>query len=317
MIIRKTRIEELEAVMAIYARAAEFMAQTGNPNQWVNGYPSREIIEADIKNGVSYVVDENGSIEAVFVYIEGIDPTYDRIDNGAWKTDGIYATVHRVASAGRKKGIGRICFTWSEAQAASHGCVSLRADTHADNKVMQRVLASNGFIYCGVIYTADGAPRLAYEKPLWQSKQKGGGIAFGVASMVLGITSLLLFCTCVNFVLAILAIIFGIVQLMKHKERAFAITGIVTAVLSILLGIFLWVLLAAGMTDMTINGYSDIYEYYYGDEFDYDDYGNDHHYDGYYDAYDGDEYDYDDLYDGAQEDGARFLQLKGPHIIYR
>lgn len=308
MLVRKTRMEELEEVMAIYAHAAEFMAQTGNPKQWGNGYPPREMIEADIKNGVSYVVEENGSIEAVFAYMEGFDSTYSRIDYGAWKTSGVYAVVHRVASAGRKKGMGRVCFTWSEAQAAAHGCVSLRADTHADNKVMQHVLTANGLLYCGVIYTAEGAQRLAYEKPLLQSKQKGDGIAFGVASMVLGIISLLLFCTCVNFVLAILAVIFGVVQLVKHKERAFAVTGIVTAVISILLGILLWGTAAVGLGGITMNDYTDIYDYYYGDELD-EGYG------GYEDYYDG--YGYDDLYDGRQEDGARFLQLKDRHIIYR
>lgn len=48
---------------------------SGNPNQWVEGYPSRALIEEDIARGVSYVVDRDGVIEAVFSYIEGEDPT--------------------------------------------------------------------------------------------------------------------------------------------------------------------------------------------------------------------------------------------------
>lgn len=318
MVIRKTRIEELDEVMCIYARAAEYMAQTGNPNQWGNGYPSRELIVADIQHGASYVADVNGSIEAVFMYFEGADPTYARIDNGAWHVSGPYAVLHRIASAGRVRGIGRQCIAWCAAQASSHGCSSLRADTHMDNKVMQYVLQKSGFFYCGVVYLQDGAPRLAYERPLGQNyaqgntyaatdssyyvKQKGDGIAFGVASMVLGIISLLLFCTCANFLTGILATIFGIIQLTQHKEKLFAITGIVTAAISIVLGIFLWLTLAAGMADTARGGYDDIYDYYYGDEF-YDDIYDGDYRDDYYDGYDY--YDYFDYYD--EESGAEFL----------
>lgn len=320
MIIRKTRIEELDEVMRIYARAAEYMAQTGNPNQWGAGYPTREMIAADIAYGVSYVVDVNGSIEAVFMYFEGAEPTYARIDNGAWHVSGTYAVIHRLASAGRMRGIGRQCFAWCEAQATSHGCNSLRADTHADNRIMQRVFAQSGFAYCGVIYLPNGAPRLAYERPLGQNyvqgntyaainssyyanqrpKQKGDGVAFGVASMVLGIVSLLLFCTCGNFLTGILAIIFGIIQLTKNKDKPFAVTGIITAVISMVLGIFLWLLLAVGMSDASLNSYEDIYDYYYGDEYYDGDYRDDDYYEGY------DYYDYFDYYEG-EESGAEFL----------
>ena len=45
-------------------------------------------------------------------------------------------------------------------------CESLRADTHADNKIMQHVLEKNGFRKCGIIHLANGDPRLAYEKML-------------------------------------------------------------------------------------------------------------------------------------------------------
>ena len=40
-------------------------------------------------------------------------------------------------------------------------------------------------------------------------KEQEPGVGFGIASLVLGIISLLLFCTCINIPLAILAIVFG------------------------------------------------------------------------------------------------------------
>ncbi len=56
----------------------------------------------------------------------------------------------------------------------------------------------------------------------------------GIASMILGILSLALFCTCVNIPLSITAIILGIVQLFKAgSKKGMAITGIITSCLSI------------------------------------------------------------------------------------
>ena len=71
MMIRRAAIQDLEQIMQIYARAVQYMHASGNPNQWVAGYPSRTLIEEDIARGVSYVVDRDSVIEAVFSYIEG------------------------------------------------------------------------------------------------------------------------------------------------------------------------------------------------------------------------------------------------------
>ena len=43
-------------------------------------------------------------------------------------------------------------------------CQSLRADTHADNKIMQHLLEKNGFARCGIIHVADDSSRIAYQK---------------------------------------------------------------------------------------------------------------------------------------------------------
>lgn len=59
---------------------------------------------------------------------------------------------------------------------------------------------------------------------------------FGIASLSLGIVSLVLFCTCINVPVAILAVIFGILQLTKPEtKKGMAIGGIITAALSLFL----------------------------------------------------------------------------------
>ena len=107
----------------------------------------------------SFVCVINGELEAVFAFILGEDPTYKTIEGGHWLNDVPYGTLHRLASAGHRSGVGRLVIDW-----CLEHCESLRADTHADNKVMQHVLESNGFSRCGIIHLANGSPRIAYQK---------------------------------------------------------------------------------------------------------------------------------------------------------
>ena len=104
MEIRKTRIEELDTVMEIYAHARQFMADHGNPTQWKQTWPPREFIENDIRLGKSYVCVEGDEIAAVFYFAKEHDETYDVIYDGQWLNDEEYAVVHRIASSGKVKG---------------------------------------------------------------------------------------------------------------------------------------------------------------------------------------------------------------------
>lgn len=292
--IRRTTFGDIDTVLHIYERAVSFMRESGNPNQWGTGYPGISVVEADIRAGVSYLIEEDGVIRAVFSYIEGEDPTYREITQGAWRTVGRYGTIHRLASGGEAVGIAETCFAWCAERAREHGCVSLRADTHADNRIMQHLLVKNGFCYCGVIHLADGTARFAYERVGVAEgysyaygngggygygygsalKQKGNGTAFGIASLVLGIISLFFFCSCLNWITGILAIIFGIIQLTRYEEKGPAIGGLITAGLSL----FFSIMFSIGMLTMTgtiyeqmLNDYNYDDSYYYDDAYLYDD----------------------------------------------
>lgn len=87
-----------------------------------------------------------------------------------------------------------------------------------------------------------------YQRPA-DNRKKEPGNGFAVASMVLGLISLVLFCTGINIITAILAIIFGIVHLTKHRpEKGMAIVGIITGSFGIIAFVIYWVLIihAAG-----------------------------------------------------------------------
>ena len=157
---RGARRADLDAIMKIYARARQVMAENGNPTQWGTGFPPQELIEEDIDSNRLFVYLINGELEGVFAFILGPDSTYARIEEGRWLNDTLpYGTLHRLASAGKRPGVAAEVIAW-----CLEHCESLRADTHADNKIMQHILEQNGFTRCGIIHVADGSPRLAYQR---------------------------------------------------------------------------------------------------------------------------------------------------------
>lgn len=158
--IRQARIEDIKALMPVYDRAKVFMADHGNVSQWIDGYPSEDLIRSEIEAGHCHVCEtSDGRIAGTFCFIIGEDPTYEVIEDGQWCSPSTYGTIHRLASSGIVNGIADACISWCWSRIRN-----LRADTHADNTVMQNILSRNGFIRCGIIHTDNGSPRIAYQK---------------------------------------------------------------------------------------------------------------------------------------------------------
>ncbi|MCD8372707.1 MAG: N-acetyltransferase, partial [Clostridia bacterium] len=155
---RLATLSDLDKILDIYACAREFMKNTGNPTQWKDSEPSKETLINDIENKNLYVIEEN-EIVAAFAFIIGFDATYSYIENGEWLSDEIYGAIHRIASNGKVKGVFSTVISYCEAT-IKH----LRIDTHKDNKIMQHLISEHGFKKCGIIYTSDNTPRIAYEK---------------------------------------------------------------------------------------------------------------------------------------------------------
>lgn len=156
--IRPAEYPDLERILEVYHYAREFMIISGNPNQWGVSHPAQSILEQDIRNGNLYVMLIDEQIHGVFAFIIGEDPTYRVIYNGKWHYSEEYGTIHRVAGTGRG-GVFHSCVEF-----CSRRICHLRIDTHHDNRVMQSAIEREGFAYCGVIYVADGTPRLAYDR---------------------------------------------------------------------------------------------------------------------------------------------------------
>ena len=158
-IIRQASLNDIDSLMEIFEIARCFMKRTGNPHQWINGYPQRDFLLEEINQGHCMVcLNESNKIIATFCFIQGPDPTYSRIEEGEWISDEPYYVLHRLASDASCHGIADACISWCKQHHTG-----LRADTHSDNLIMQHLLEKHGFQRCGIIHVLNGTPRIAYQ----------------------------------------------------------------------------------------------------------------------------------------------------------
>ena len=158
MKVRKATLKDFEEIMKIYEWARGFMKETGNPTQWGEAYPSREMISDDIKKEYLYVVEDEGAVVCVFYFRIGEDESYKEIFEGDWINDKEYGVVHRIA-AKPGKSYGGFALDWCFEE-----CGNVRIDTHKDNIPMQRLLKKKGYTYCGIIYIKEYGERIAFQK---------------------------------------------------------------------------------------------------------------------------------------------------------
>ncbi len=164
--IRRAGYEDLPALLRLYAAAREFMKAQGNSTQWGGSSPAKELLEEDIRTGRLYVCERQGRLCGAFAFPVGEDPTYERIEEGAWFDHTPYGTIHRLAGDGGESGIFSECLSWCR-ERIRH----IRIDTHENNVIMRHLIEKNGFVRCGIIHVADGSPRIAYE---WIADEQKG-----------------------------------------------------------------------------------------------------------------------------------------------
>ena len=158
--VRPAQNADIPGIMAVLEAARGIMRASGNIGQWVNGYPSEDVIADDIAHGHGYVVEDGGVLEAYFAFIPSPEPTYARIIGGAWLDDAQpYHVVHRIGSTPGSHGVFEAIMSFCFSRDPN-----IRIDTHRDNLIMQHCILKAGFSYCGIIYLASGDERLAYQR---------------------------------------------------------------------------------------------------------------------------------------------------------
>ena len=165
MILRLSSEKDIDKILEIINDAKVYLRSQG-VDQWQDGYPNREVIEIDIKDSCSFVLEDEGTIMGTTVIGFDGESTYDKIYEGKWLNNDKFAVIHRMAvdKKSRNKGIADILIKNIENLVQERCIRSIKVDTHKNNKVMQNFLIKNGFIYCGIIYLQDGNERVAFEK---------------------------------------------------------------------------------------------------------------------------------------------------------
>lgn len=162
---RMAQSTDVERVVEIIRSAQRRLGERGI-DQWQNGYPNRSSVESDVARGYGRVVCREGRVVAYGALTYDGESAYDRLRGGAWLTSaGDYLTIHRlcVEDEALGEGCGRLFMEFAQGEAKGR-VVSVRVDTHPDNRIMQHLLSSLGYLYCGTV-TYESL-RLAYEKVL-------------------------------------------------------------------------------------------------------------------------------------------------------
>ena len=165
MNFRQATSRDLPTIFVILEDAIRRLGEAG-VDQWQHGYPNRARIEADVKEGIGYVIEQADEVLAYGAVLFDGEPSYRTIE-GAWLTEQEnYVVVHRMCVAEKVlgQGFGR-CFMQAVERLACDRVSSFRVDTHADNRVMQSLLPRLGFTRCGIIYF-ESRHLIAFEKIL-------------------------------------------------------------------------------------------------------------------------------------------------------
>ncbi len=163
MIFRPAVQADSVQIMHIIRDARERMRLRGSL-QWQGSYPAEADIARDISHGYGYVLCLGDCVVAYGAVIFDGEAAYDAIE-GAWPDQDPYVAVHRLAVAEGMtgRGAGSEFMQRTAGLARSRGVRSFRVDTNFDNAPMQKIVAAQGFRYCGKVHY-DGSPRMAYHK---------------------------------------------------------------------------------------------------------------------------------------------------------
>lgn len=170
MEFRKAGTKDVPVIMHLIEEAKVFLRQKG-VDQWQNGYPNEEAVLTDVKEGVGYVlVTENKTIGYACISFAG-EPCYDDL-KGNWLSQQPYAVIHRMTidNAYKGRGLAGAFFDFAKTLCIQRGICSMKVDTDADNKMMQRVLKKEGFTYCGTV-CFDNSEKIAFEK-IWDKEDE-------------------------------------------------------------------------------------------------------------------------------------------------
>ena len=147
---RKAEIDDLDALVALYAAAAQDMLRQGI-DQWDEYYPDREILAEDVESGDMTLGLLDGELACAYVVNREHDPEYEM---GAWEhTQGDFCVLHRlcVNAEMQGQGLARQAMAHMEKKALEQGFDSVRLDVFSRNLHAQRLYEKLGYRRTGEV----------------------------------------------------------------------------------------------------------------------------------------------------------------------
>lgn len=156
MQLKQATMQDFDQIITILKDGANQLAERG-VNQWQGDYPSTDQIKHDIENGWAYlaVSADKETVGAISI-VPAPDHAYDQMD-GQWLIEtNQYVVIHRVAIHSRHAGKGYATKLFKEVItriSEDHpDILSIRIDTHEDNKAMQHLITKMGFKRVGTLH---------------------------------------------------------------------------------------------------------------------------------------------------------------------
>lgn len=149
--IRKGKIEDIEAIMKLTKACAKFMIANGI-YQWNEHYPNPSAFENDIERNELYVLEHNGFVSGTIVISTLMDQEYMPIKWLTKNENNIY--IHRLAIHPelQGKGYAQQLMAFAEKHAIENNYSSIRLDTFSQNKRNQKFYELRGYRRLGDIY---------------------------------------------------------------------------------------------------------------------------------------------------------------------
>ena len=141
MHIRPATPADLKGALAVYKSARASMCKSGNPNQWGDSFPPRELVEQDISTGALRVcVDENDEVLG-YIFCILIDHS---VDSARCPNKELYIDDLCVDEKCRHEGIGDALFKKALETAKELGCHDLTLNVWEGNDSALRFYEKHG-----------------------------------------------------------------------------------------------------------------------------------------------------------------------------
>ena len=166
MQLRPATLEDVPTVMALIRRVVPIMRASGNL-QWDDAYPTAALFTNDVALSQLWLAIIDDQIAGVAAITTEQEHEYAHV---GWDITEPAIVVHRLAvdPAFRGQGVASALMQQAEHVAHEQGITVLRADTSAENAVMQRLFPRLGYTFAGEIelQVRPGLRILCYEKRL-------------------------------------------------------------------------------------------------------------------------------------------------------